>query len=92
MPAARSNAVPDSPRPASRRQRERKAVDGAAAGSDLHFAAREKILAQVWKETPHITPHTVDVHIAGLRQKIEDEPGSPAHIVTVRGEGYRFEK
>ena len=31
-------------------------------------------------------------HIAWLRQKIEDEPGSPAHIVTVRGEGYRFEK
>ena len=53
---------------------------------------REKILAQVWKESPHITARTVDVHIAWLRQKIEDEPGSPAHIVTARGEGYRFEK
>ena len=54
--------------------------------------AREKILAQVWKDQPFITPRTVDVHIAWLRQKIEDEPGHPAHIVTVRGEGYRFEK
>ena len=53
---------------------------------------RDAILAQVWQDTPHITPRTVDVHIAWLRQKIEDEPGNPAHIVTVRGEGYRFEK
>ena len=53
---------------------------------------REKILAQVWRESPHITPRTVDVHIAWLRQKIEDQPAAPSHIVTVRGEGYRFDK
>ena len=54
--------------------------------------SREKILAQVWKESPHITPRTVDVHIAWLRQKIEERPDAPRHIATVRGEGYRFEK
>ena len=54
--------------------------------------SREKILAQVWKETPHITPRTVDVHIAWLRQKLEDQPDAPRHIATARGEGYRFEK
>ena len=54
--------------------------------------AREKILAQVWKESPHITPRTVDVHIAWLRQKIEDQPDAPKHIATVRGAGYRFDK
>ena len=54
--------------------------------------SREKILAQVWRESPHITPRTVDVHIAWLRQKIEEQPDAPRHIATVRGEGYRFEK
>ena len=53
---------------------------------------REKILAQVWRESPHITPRTVDVHIAWLRQKLEDQPDAPKHIATVRGEGYRFHK
>jgi two-component system alkaline phosphatase synthesis response regulator PhoP len=54
--------------------------------------SREKILQHVWREQPHITPRTVDVHIAWLRPKIEDNPEAPKHIVTVRGEGYRFEK
>ena len=54
--------------------------------------SRERILQHVWREQPHITPRTVDVHIAWLRQKIEDNPESPRHIHTVRGEGYRFEK
>jgi two-component system alkaline phosphatase synthesis response regulator PhoP len=53
---------------------------------------RERILNQVWKEQPHITPRTVDVHIAWLRQKLEDKPEAPRHIATVRGEGYRFDK
>lgn len=54
--------------------------------------SRDRILAQVWKEQPHITPRTVDTHIAWLRGKIEDQPDTPKHILTVRGEGYRFER
>ena len=54
--------------------------------------SRENILRQVWREQAFITPRTVDVHIAWLRQKLEDTPGVPRHIVTVRGEGYRFNK
>lgn len=54
--------------------------------------ARDYILQQVWTEQPHITSRTVDVHIAWLRQKLEDDPQSPQHILTVRGEGYRFQK
>jgi two-component system alkaline phosphatase synthesis response regulator PhoP len=54
--------------------------------------SRELILQHVWKEQVHITARTVDVHIAWLRQKLEDDPGSPKHIQTVRGEGYRFQK
>lgn len=52
--------------------------------------SREQILKQVWREQPFITPRTVDVHIAWLRQKVEKDPQSPKHILTVRGEGYRF--
>jgi len=33
----------------------------------------------------------VDVHIAGLRRKLEDDPDSPQLIVTVPGMGYRFD-
>jgi two-component system alkaline phosphatase synthesis response regulator PhoP len=51
---------------------------------------RGVILQKVWAEQKFITPRTVDVHIAWLRQKLEEDPRSPAHIVTVRGEGYRF--
>jgi two-component system alkaline phosphatase synthesis response regulator PhoP len=54
--------------------------------------ARERILKQVWKEQPFITPRTVDVHIAWLRQKLEDNPESPRHILTIRGEGYCFNR
>lgn len=52
--------------------------------------SRDEILRTVWKDQPHITPRTVDVHIAWLRQKIEDDPQAPRHLQTVRGEGYRF--
>ena len=52
--------------------------------------SRESLLKQVWRDQPFITPRTVDVHVAWLRQKLEDQPQSPRHILTVRGEGYRF--
>jgi two-component system alkaline phosphatase synthesis response regulator PhoP len=53
--------------------------------------SREKLLSRVWSDQPFIGPRTVDVHIAWLRQKLESNPQSPRHIVTVRGEGYSFE-
>ena len=53
--------------------------------------SRESLLAAVWSDQPYIGPRTVDVHVAWLRQKLEANPQSPLHIVTVRGEGYRFE-
>ncbi len=53
---------------------------------------RDQILKQVWSGQQFITERTVDVHIAWLRQKLEDDPQSPKHILTVRGEGYRFNR
>jgi DNA-binding response OmpR family regulator len=54
--------------------------------------SRVDILKQVWREQQFITERTVDVHIAWLRQKLEDLPQSPRHILTARGEGYRFSR
>ena len=53
--------------------------------------SRDRLLARVWHDQPFIGPRTVDVHIAWLRQKLEPNPQTPRHIVTVRGEGYCFE-
>ena len=54
--------------------------------------SRADILSQVWADQPFITSRTVDVHVAWLRQKIEGLANAPRHIITVRGEGYRFLK
>ena len=53
--------------------------------------SRERLLSRIWSDQPYIGPRTVDVHIAWLRQKLENNPQSPRHILTVRGAGYRFE-
>jgi DNA-binding response OmpR family regulator len=53
---------------------------------------RDQLLQAVWSEQPFITSRTVDVHVAWLRQKLERSPRTPQHILTVRGEGYRFER
>lgn len=52
--------------------------------------SREQLLKRVWQGQAFIGPRTVDVHIAWLRQKLEQNPQSPRYIVTVRGEGYSF--
>lgn len=36
--------------------------------------------------------NTIMVHISRIREKIEDDPKRPEHIITVRGVGYKFEK
>ena len=53
--------------------------------------SREFILERVWGWDFIGDSRTVDVHVRWLRQKIEDNAGSPVRIVTVRGGGYRFE-
>jgi len=53
--------------------------------------SRERLLARVWSDQPFIGARTVDVHVAWLRQKLEENPQAPRHIITVRGEGYSFE-
>ena len=52
--------------------------------------SRDQLLEKVWGSDYVGDTKTVDVHIRWLREKIEDEPSSPALIRTVRGFGYRF--
>jgi two-component system alkaline phosphatase synthesis response regulator PhoP len=50
---------------------------------------REEILRKVWEYSSDVASRTIDVHIAWLRQKL-DNPDHPRHIQTIRGKGYRF--
>ena len=52
--------------------------------------SRDELLEAVWEYQPGVSSRTIDVHVAWLRQKLEDTPQNPRHIQTVRGVGYRF--
>ncbi len=52
--------------------------------------SRRQIMDAVWGPGHHGTERTVDNFIAQLRAKLEDDPSSPTHLVTVRGVGYRL--
>jgi two-component system alkaline phosphatase synthesis response regulator PhoP len=51
---------------------------------------RDRLLDAVWGYERFPTTRTVDTHILRLRQKFEDDPERPAHILTAHGQGYRF--
>ncbi|MCE5313828.1 MAG: response regulator transcription factor [Armatimonadota bacterium] len=51
---------------------------------------RDSLLEKVWGEDEYIDRGTIDVHIRRLREKIEEDPGSPRYVLTVRGVGYKF--
>jgi DNA-binding response OmpR family regulator len=52
---------------------------------------RSELLEAVWDFAWDGDTATVTVHIRRLREKIEDDPSDPRHLVTVWGVGYRFE-
>src|ERR1700675_1638817 len=53
---------------------------------------RDQLLDAVWKETPFVTPRSIDVYVRRLREKIEADPRHPQYLKTLRGIGYRFEE
>lgn len=55
---------------------------------DVH--TRDELLDAVWGYDAMPTTRTVDVHIAWLRQKLEENPKHPKYIQTVHGFGYKF--
>jgi two-component system alkaline phosphatase synthesis response regulator PhoP len=52
--------------------------------------SREDLLTRVWGYDAATFTRTVDVHVASLRQKLEDDPRQPQHFLTVQGLGYKF--
>jgi DNA-binding response OmpR family regulator len=54
-------------------------------------ASRLDLLRDVWGYSDAALTRTVDTHIAELRRKLESEPASPRHILTVRKVGYRHQ-
>lgn len=52
---------------------------------------RDTLIARVWGPDYFGDTRTLDVHIKRLRDKIEDDPGNPTLLRTVRGLGYKFE-
>jgi two-component system, OmpR family, response regulator RegX3 len=51
---------------------------------------REFLIEEVWGPDYVGDTKTLDVHVKRLRRKIEQDPHRPAHLLTVRGLGYKF--
>lgn len=54
-------------------------------------ASRIDLLKEVWGHQAEVMTRTVDIHIAELRRKLEDDPATPRHILTVWKAGYRLQ-
>lgn len=50
----------------------------------------DSLLQAAWGYSSYPNSRTVDAHIVKLRQKIEDDPPEPRHLLTVHGMGYKF--
>ncbi len=52
--------------------------------------SREDLLSAVWGQSQKRPTRTVDMHIAALRRKLENQPRQPKHFLTVHRLGYKF--
>jgi DNA-binding response OmpR family regulator len=52
--------------------------------------SRDKLLTDVWGYDDSVSTRTVDNFILKLRQKVEDDPANPRHIITIHGVGYKL--
>jgi len=62
----------------------------ALARREGRLAERGELLREVWGYHESVLSRTLDTHIGELRRKLEEEPGAPRHILTVRKVGYRL--
>jgi two-component system response regulator RegX3 len=51
---------------------------------------RREIMQHLWDSTYVGDQRACDIHVSNLRRKIEDQPGRPQRLVTVRGVGYKL--
>ena len=52
--------------------------------------SREQLMERVWDENWFGSTKTLDTHVGWLRRKLDDDPGAPRYLHTVRGVGFRF--
>jgi len=55
-----------------------------------HTLTRQQLLDSAFEDNYDVFDRTIDVHIRRLRQRVEADPKTPQHIVTVFGVGYKF--
>jgi DNA-binding response OmpR family regulator len=55
-----------------------------------HTVSRHDLLNKVWGYDQYPTTRTVDNYIARLRKRVEPDPDTPRHIITVHGTGYKY--
>jgi two-component system response regulator RegX3 len=55
-----------------------------------HVVTRQQCMDRIWRDRKAGDSRTLDTHVKRLRKKVESNPADPAHILTVRGIGYRF--
>jgi DNA-binding response OmpR family regulator len=58
--------------------------------NDGKIVSRKQILEEVWGLREDTDTRAIDNFVVRLRRYIEDDPGHPRHLLTVRGVGYRF--
>jgi DNA-binding response OmpR family regulator len=58
--------------------------------NDGKIVSRKQILEEVWDLKEDTDTRAIDNFVVRLRRYIEDDPGHPRHLLTVRGVGYRF--
>ena len=61
------------------------------AASPGRVLSRESLLERVWGYDYFGDSRLVDVHVRRLRTKVEDDPGDPVHVLTIRGLGYKLQ-
>jgi len=54
--------------------------------------SRVALLRDVWGHSADVLTRTVDIHVAELRRKLESDPSTPKHILTVWKAGYRLHR
>ena len=59
-------------------------------GSDGALVTRERLIDEVWDVNWFGSTKTLDVHVSGLRKKLDDDPAEPRYLHTIRGVGFRF--
>jgi DNA-binding response OmpR family regulator len=64
----------------------------ALAAQEGKVTTRQDLLRHVWKHQTEVVTRTVDSHVSELRQKLEDNPDAPRHLLTVWKIGYRLKR